>query len=457
MSQVPYHVAGGLFAAKPAAAPGQGLSDFGRFLPSTAAVAADGPPPDQAAGSRRRKLWEINHKFHCPVIGSCIPVAELRALMKKVMHFPADTGDFVLHTTAVGACETRSRLAELLHKHLEKRFALTVKQFAAAKTSQQLGELWRQAVRQGSHIPAALWAAWTHPACDPVLEQLIYGDIHMIQHQLGTGTRADLKAMQALRDENRELLGQLEKLRQENEALRREKADETGTLGQRIVDLRAALAGRDASLATTAGQLAQLRESLPDLKDRLSLLRRAADAEARIAALTAHAASQQDEIERLRRQLADAGETIDQLATTDDPGGAGPDPGAPPAEKLSGKCVLCVGGRSGAVDAYRQVVEQCGGRFLHHDGGLEESLHRIDGVLAAADVVICQAGCISHNAYWRVKERCKRTGKPCLFVKGAGVSSFGRVVSELNADGTEGQSRPDGACMIANGLDNHSH
>lgn len=442
MSEVPFHVAGGTFTAK--STTHDQFSDFGRFLPSTLGPAVDvmvaGPAadalvtalPEKTKGSRRRKLWEISHKFHCPVIGSCFEVAELRALMNKVMHFPAETSDFVLHTTAVGACETRSRLAELLHKQLEKRFTLTIRQFAGAKSSQQLGELWQQAVRQGSRIPAALWAAWTHPACDPVLEQLIYGDIHMIQHQIGTGTRADLRAMQTLRQENHHLLDQLEKLRRENEALRREKASETAALGQRIVDLRAALAGREAGLATTAGQLAQLRDALPDLKDRQSLLRRASDAEGRNAALTAHAASQQDEIERLRRQLAHAGETINQLVAQDVAPADRPDTG--PTASLSGKCVLCVGGRSGAVDAYRQAVEQCGGRFLHHDGGLEESLHRIDGVLAAADFVICQAGCISHNAYWRVKEQCKRTGKQCLFVKGAGVSSFGRMVSELGND-----------------------
>ena len=100
------------------------------------------------------------------------------------------------------------------------------------------------------------------------------------------------------------------------------------------------------------------------------------------------------------------------------------------ATKLSGKCVLCVGGRSGAVDAYRQRIEQYGGRFLHHDGGLEENLHRIDSALAAADLVICQAGCISHNAYWRVKEQCKRTGKPCVFLRSPGVSSLQRVIEE---------------------------
>lgn len=102
---------------------------------------------------------------------------------------------------------------------------------------------------------------------------------------------------------------------------------------------------------------------------------------------------------------------------------------------IAGKCVLCVGGRSGAVDAFRAAIEQRGGRFLHHDGGLEESLHRIDGALAAADLVICQSGCISHNDYWRVKEQCKRTGKLCLFMKRGGVSRLSRLIEAGAAGG----------------------
>jgi hypothetical protein len=36
--------------------------------------------------------------------------------------------------------------------------------------------------------------------------------------------------------------------------------------------------------------------------------------------------------------------------------------------------------------------------------------------LAAADLVICQTGCLSHDAYWRVQDHCKRTGKACVVV-----------------------------------------
>ncbi len=36
--------------------------------------------------------------------------------------------------------------------------------------------------------------------------------------------------------------------------------------------------------------------------------------------------------------------------------------------------------------------------------------------LAAADWVICQTGCISHDDYWRVQDHCRRTGKTCILV-----------------------------------------
>jgi hypothetical protein len=189
------------------------------------------------------------------VVGSCFAVKELRSLMHKVMHLPRDTSDFVLHTTAVGACENRSRLAELLHKTLEKRYALTIRRFAASKTADGVRQLWREATASGVELPGALWAAWTHPACDSLLEHEIYGDIHMIQHQVGTGARADLKTLQALRTENAELRRQVDVLRQDAEAARHEKAGETRALGERLTELRAEQAGRDACIARLSAEL----------------------------------------------------------------------------------------------------------------------------------------------------------------------------------------------------------
>ena len=95
--------------------------------------------------------------------------------------------------------------------------------------------------------------------------------------------------------------------------------------------------------------------------------------------------------------------------------------------------MLCVGGRPASVPLYRHIVERCGGRFLHHDGGDEHGVHRLDATLSAADVVICQTGCVSHDAYWRVKDHCKRHGKRCVFVESPGSASLKRALAELQA------------------------
>lgn len=39
----------------------------------------------------------------------------------------------------------------------------------------------------------------------------------------------------------------------------------------------------------------------------------------------------------------------------------------------------------------------------------------------AADLVICQTGCLGHGGYWREQDHCRRTGQPCVL---AGTQEF---------------------------------
>ena len=108
---------------------------------------------------------------------------------------------------------------------------------------------------------------------------------------------------------------------------------------------------------------------------------------------------------------------------------------------LAGRTVLCVGGRTGLIDQYRRMVEASGARFTHHGGGQEDSMHRIDAVLAHADIVVCQSSCVSHSAYWRLKDACKRHNLPCVFLKSCGVSSFARSLESFAGAGLPPQRR----------------
>jgi hypothetical protein len=105
------------------------------------------------------------------------------------------------------------------------------------------------------------------------------------------------------------------------------------------------------------------------------------------------------------------------------------DAAAEPA--LNDRAVLCVGGRAASVPVYRRLIERVGARFLHHDGGEHEHPSLLDRTLASADLVICQTGCISHDAYWRVKDHCKRTGKRCVFVENPSRSGLQRALRVL--------------------------
>jgi len=93
--------------------------------------------------------------------------------------------------------------------------------------------------------------------------------------------------------------------------------------------------------------------------------------------------------------------------------------------------VACVGGRTAQLPAYREVVEAHGLELLHHDGGEEDNLGQLPATLAAADLVICQVGCISHNAYWRVKDHCKRNSKPCVFLESSSRSALERTMTRI--------------------------
>lgn len=51
------------------------------------------------------------------------------------------------------------------------------------------------------------------------------------------------------------------------------------------------------------------------------------------------------------------------------------------------------------------------------DTARQEDPENLTNSLRAANLVVCQTGCLSHGAYWRLQNHCKRTGKTCIFVE----------------------------------------
>ncbi len=147
-------------------------------------------------------------------------------------------------------------------------------------------------------------------------------------------------------------------------------------LQAQVLRLRAELIVRDTRLAMAHDALAQLKTADPSLPRRKAMARHIGVLAERIASLSR---------ECLRWRMAAQAEA----------------PSAPTAEPPynRGKAGLPPG-------AYGAGRAGC-------DAPPDDML---DANLAAADLVICQTGCISHDEYWRVQDHCRRTGKPCILV-----------------------------------------
>ena len=76
------------------------------------------------------------------------------------------------------------------------------------------------------------------------------------------------------------------------------------------------------------------------------------------------------------------------------------------------------------MEHFRAVVENANGRFIHHDGGLEDNDRRLGTLLSQGDVVLCPVDCVSHGACARAKRFCKQTSRTFVPLRSSGLSSF---------------------------------
>ncbi len=387
-------------------------------------------------GSRRRRLWDLPHQCHCPVVGVCFPLAALRQLVNKALGGKAIADDYEVHVGAVAECTQRNRLSELLQKDLEARYARIVQSFKIAKDTKALADLWADAVRKGD-VSGAFWATLTHPRCDEVLQEVVLRDMHMLQHQAGAAIRIDVSKFNELIKENGVLGRELGRVQERCTQVIAARAAEIEHLHAKLVQQRAIVIGKDSKIAFLLQDMEQLKASLPDFEN-TSRLRKKVDL------LIARQAELETQNAELRKQLSEVQRSLSLRELEAQPATAAERHNDTPGESpiifhLKKKTILCVGGRNGNVANYRDVIEKAGGNFAHHDGGLEDNQGALDSVLATADLVICQTGCISHNAYWRVKDFCKRTGKQCVFVENPSTSSLTRTLQQITADDIQGE------------------
>jgi hypothetical protein len=106
---------------------------------------------------------------------------------------------------------------------------------------------------------------------------------------------------------------------------------------------------------------------------------------------------------------------------------------------LCGRCILFVGGRNRHIPHFRRFVEDSGGIFSHHDGGIEESISRLHWLCGRADAVFFPTDCISHRAQDEIKQLCRRWDKTLVPLRRTGLGAFIRALEVVAMKEPEGE------------------
>jgi hypothetical protein len=392
---------------------------------------------------RRRKLWELEEKYHCPVVGTCLSIEELKKVARKEGFSGRSFDPYRLHVEAVSASCARNSSAEAMHKLLERKYVRWVRIFEQAKTDEAIRTLWQAHLERGE-VAGPMWAALTHKAARKETCDLVYGDVHMLSHQVGGGLAADARRLGYLEGEVNRLQNEARHHAHRTNQMLIEHANRTRCLEEE--NQRHAAALRELPAMKARAEALESGQVMVDMGRRLLLLEATnARLEEALKAAQQQAAQLEPltaEMARLKKDFASLAaerDVMERLLLADKSDGMADNAGCSGncdrcTDQLSGRCVLCVGGRTTLLPQYRELAERLGVRLIHHDGGLEEAMSRLPDLLAASDAVICPTDCVSHNAYYQLKRHCKTFGKPCVLTKSSGVAGFAAALSRL-ADG----------------------
>jgi hypothetical protein len=364
--------------------------------------------PSLPAQARRTRIWEFGTALHCSIVGTCLTTAELRHILEKLKVGDAGAAsDHDLHGLGVMLAGRREEGgAKFLQKALDRRHRAAITRYAKAKDAAALIVLWEESLRQGD-VPGAYWAVLTHPVTTEDVVKRAFGDVHMLSHLMGAANRADIRRLRQLEQETAALAAKVERQQRQ---LRDGFLTRDQTI-RRLNEMLASQAGATAAGPDEGRDDGEATDSLVrDLNRRLAReTARRERSDERAGELSATLREKDRALQAMRRDHESTRHELDlverHLAAL-----ARPETRAE-ALDLAGVTILYVGGRAHQVPQLKALIERAGGRFLHHDGGIEHSSGLLPGLVSRADRVVFPIDCISHDAAAAIKRLCRLAGK----------------------------------------------
>lgn len=391
-----------------------------------------------AYAPQRKKIWEMDQVFRCPVVGMCLSVKEQRLLCRKVGAGVQVKSDFGIHEMIVATMTGENPLSRKLENMLAKKYEASCSIYLDMAEADFL-DCWHRALESGDY-GGLLWAAAVRPLSNTALVD-VFGSLHMAMHehakmycdlkkareaaeekylQLKGCVRENEKQRRMLHSENEQLRESLARTREQLEELRHERDDavsriaaapeeKSGPAQIRMDEIQEEIAALKKQVEEKDLELLQLTGQFLDLEEERDSLR--------------------EEVEAHRAVAAAMREAVPEAEA---PEGCSCSPDCPSYD-LCKKRILIVGGIERMESAYRKLVEERGGILEYHAGHMKSGGRALENSVQRADLVLCPVNCNSHGACLMVKNLGKKYKKPVHMLPNFSLSTLARTVEEIHS------------------------
>ncbi|MEL6298771.1 MAG: DUF2325 domain-containing protein [Pseudomonadota bacterium] len=374
---------------------------------------------DRPRKGRRLRPWQMRGNVACSVVGTCLSDRDLLEILKRLRLKTAENlPSFELHGYFVEALTQDCPVARTAQKVLDRRHEGILRLFGQTGERRALEALWRREFNAG-RIPGAYWALQTFDHIPESLHVEAFGEVHMLSHILGRAINVDIERIDTLQAQIADLQSVIARLRRRHREVIAARDD-------RIADLEKRAIAAGGVPAVSAAPRPVSHPALETEKHTRALMKareRARAAETQndeLAREITRLRRSIQELERLNRSFEDADATC--------PGALACELNLPADERLR---VLYLGGRTGSIEYLRVIAENASADLLHHDGGLQESFHKIAPMIEQCHVVFCPVDCVSHRACLFAKGECRRLRKGFVPLISAGQTTFARALDEI--------------------------
>jgi hypothetical protein len=338
------------------------------------------------------------------------------AIRRHRLSVDANARSYDVHSHCVHLAQTDCPLSRTLTKMLNHRYAGAINLVGKAHSDAEVFSLWDR-LRDSGQVAAGYWAIMSDRDVADFIKVRVFGEVHMLSHLHGRGAhRLATKLAEAQRQ-----CVDLEA------RLTRSETTRLAALAERDA-VRRRLSEHEMNAHRASGAIARQRSldrTVTCLEHRLAQRERALVI-ARTRARQAQAKLSRIEIEGRQRAR--------NIVTRPDALDKGTAPLRDrPSPHLAGRRILYIGGRNTVVPHLRSLAESCAAEFQHHDGGVENNLHRIAHMIQGCDAVVCPVDCVSHGACQLAKSLCLRLDKTFLPIPAASRSAFEQALSRLSS------------------------